>query len=263
MTTGTKRPPVTHNSNEEYHSSAGISSTQVKSFAKLNPQQWYHQYLDPCRPKQTPTKAMQLGTLTHAMVLEPDTISKTFGVLNFSRATKLGKAELADMQAAGLTVVSQEDYDLAAAMTAAIRKHKLANQLLSGGQAEQSFYRTDEETSLTIKARCDYITDTHIIDVKTCIDSDPDVWIKAAASMRYDLQAIHYQQVIEPLPFAFVNVAKSWPHSVSVVELHPDDMSRAATQWRELLNALADHIERDDWPGFDEIARPLMPAWAW
>ena len=62
---------------EAYHTAPGISSTQVKYLAKKTPTHWYAKYVS----KEIEDKysdSMSLGTVFHALVLEPETVDELF-----------------------------------------------------------------------------------------------------------------------------------------------------------------------------------------
>ena len=83
------------------------------------------------------------------------------------------------------------------------------------GKAEQSFWWTHRETGLPCKARCDYVVDDMVIDLKTTGEggANPDKFTRSIVNFHYHLQAAHYLQATGAKRFVFIAVEK-FPNSV-------------------------------------------------
>ena len=171
------------------------------------------------------------------------------------------------MAAKGIEPITSQEYDLASSVANAVWSHPIAKKLLSKGFAEQSFFKEDDETGLSCKARCDFINGDTIIALKTTGEgnSHPDKFIKSVASYLYHLQAAHYLEVIGAKRFVFIAVEKVFPYAVSITEL--DD---AALDWglklrQEALQGIAKCHEDAYWPSYtDEQPAVLsLPSWAY
>ena len=63
-------PGIYSISNEEYHSSSGISRSGIVEF-KHCPKKFWNKYLNPYYIKPEPTKALNFGNAFHTAILEP------------------------------------------------------------------------------------------------------------------------------------------------------------------------------------------------
>jgi exodeoxyribonuclease VIII len=215
---------------------------------------------------------MRLGTLTHAMILEPDTFKDEFAVMpKFDRRTTVGKkaAEEFEQEHAGKIIVDETAYEKASSIAASVRKHPVAIEGLRDGNPEVSLFW--DQYGLPCKARCDYMTGSAIFDIKTCSDASPDGFAKQIASFQYHVQAAHYAAGFREIVgwdldrFVFIAVESEAPYAVGVYTLDARSlqsgrllMERAARAYRVALE------QADTAPAFysDTIAEISVPAWA-
>ncbi|WP_422444117.1 PD-(D/E)XK nuclease-like domain-containing protein [Endozoicomonas sp. ALB091] len=110
-------------------------------------------------------------------------------------------------------VVSIADWDTAHRMCESVMRHPLANNLLTGGEAESSIFAVEPNTGLPVKVRPDYLRrqDRMMVDLKSTRDASPFRWAKDAGLRGYHIQQAMYCHVptlLEPaLPiddFVFV-----------------------------------------------------------
>ncbi len=250
-------------SNEDYHADkSSVSSSHLKLISQ-SPKLYWHRYLDPNAPKQTPTAAMRLGTLVHSMVLEPDKVHQEFGVLSAARNTKLGKAELKEFSDAGLEAVSRSDWDLAVQVAASVHKHPAAAKLLSQGEPETSWFFTDPDTGLKCKIRPDWMSDDYIIDLKTTQDASPKAFARSTCDLSYHLQQAFYLLPFQEKRFVFIAVEKTYPFQVGVYELSPDAKGLGEVKCSQAMHLLKKCRDTNHWPGYsDELQTLNLPDWA-
>jgi len=196
---------------------------------------------------QTESEVANIGTATHAALLEPDLFESDYiRMPKFDKHTKAGKEAAAafaeTMQ--GKIVFSAEDYDLVVAMRDSTLAHPIANKLLtSPGQSETSIFF--EMDGVKCKARPDRITEIdgvhYVIDVKT--SADVEKFNFSVRDYRYDVQDVFYSEAYKQLTgvkprFIFVVVGKTKTfgrHPVRVFELDQDSKDAA---WLECSNDL-------------------------
>lgn len=193
--------------NDQYHADrTHISSTVLKTAIK-DPLLYYKQYV---LGEKIPIKfqsALDLGSLIHAMVLEPHTVATDFAMWDGSR--KAGKEfELFKMKHDGKIILNKGQQDMADMMFDDFNKTKIdldngetimARDLFDGGECELSVF--GKLGHLPIKTRYDYIDVDRgvIIDVKT---TSQDVSTKKGAKeviegLGYDLSAALYLDMAE------------------------------------------------------------------
>jgi len=251
----------------DYHKVEALSA----SGAKLLLRSPAHYIAAKTAPKE-PTAAMRLGTLTHALILEPEKFDAEFAVMpKFDRRTTIGKkaAEEFEQDHVGKTIVDELAYEKARAIAASTRRHPLVAQGLTNGHAEVSLFW--DQHGVPCKARCDYMTGSAILDVKTCSDASPEGFARQIANFQYHLQAAHYaagfREVVgwELDRFIFIAVESDAPHAVGVYSLD----ARSLQSGRLLMEraAAAYHValkQAQDAPAFysDMLVEIGVPTWA-
>lgn len=181
--------------NTDYHRGPGISKSGLDLIAR-SPLHYRYATDAANENDRQPTPDQRIGSLAHALILEPETFADHYalpfeapeGALAGSdeikeRLRDLGlkvsgaKSELierlrdADPSAVfrddlfaeylaeneGKTIISREEHDAAIAMRSAVMSHPLARLLLTGdGKAELSAYWNDPETGVLCRCRPDY-----------------------------------------------------------------------------------------------------------
>ena len=92
--------------NEEYHKGPGLSSSDLKLLARSP---LHYKTAKAFHPEET--NAMRLGTAVHCAILEPDRIDVEYVLApeGIDRRTKAGKAQWAELEATGKTILSCEE----------------------------------------------------------------------------------------------------------------------------------------------------------
>jgi exodeoxyribonuclease VIII len=236
--------------NAGYHADPAISASHLHAISK-SPAHYYARYLAPNRPPSIQTAAMQFGSLVHTAVLEPDELSKRYGVCP-PRNTKAGKEAAAQMKADGIEAITQTDWDTAAAISEAVYDHPVASDLLSKG-------------ALRCKCRPDWLRpDGIVVDLKTTQDASRKGFAKSVANFRYHVQAAHYLNGLEAEKFIFIAVEKSYPFAVAVYELDASALLEGGSLAFRDLRRIATCRGLDEWPGYSqEITTLSLPMWAY
>lgn len=231
-------------------------------------------------PETPATRNMELGTVTHAMVLQPETVGDICHVCEHDARTKAGKEEKEAATAAGKILLKREEFDLCQAAAKAAREHPVGSRLLGlPGNPEVSVYWDMEIRDGAIvpcKARVDYLAEmpdgSHIaVDLKTTTSGsvNPDDLPRHIYRFHYERQAAWYLKGLTAVglvcrQFVFIFVDMKAPHLVTAVTLSDlaidhgwKDCLRAAKQWQFCT-------EQDDWPGYsDQIVELDLPTWAY
>jgi len=251
-------------SNADYHADPAISASQLKTVMQ-SPYHYWSRYLDPDRVAMVPTAAMRLGSLAHCAVLEPDELSKRYGITP-DRRSNAGKALAAEMEASGIEAVTAQEMEQALAMADAVRSNSTAALLLSNGAAEQSFWWDDIPTGLRCKCRPDWLSadGATIVDLKTCVDASPAGFAKSVAQWSYQVQAAHYLCGTLATRFVFVAVEKTAPYAIGVYELDAQAMVHGAVLRHNALQRIQDCRAINEWPGYTDggIETIQLPGWA-
>lgn len=221
-------------------------------------------YLDSEPKPQTP--AMQLGSITHVCILEPDRFNTEFVCSpKLDKRTKAGKEEYAQFEAenSGKVVVDKSSFDKAVSMRDSVRAHKAARALLDAGSAEQSVFWNDSEFEVGCKARGDWVRENIIVDLKTSSDASPSGFAKSIANFRYHVQAAHYEAGFDIDKFVFIVVESEPPYGVAVYAVDADMLLRGSEARKRNMDAYAECIQTDKWPGYpDSVQTIALPTWA-
>jgi len=250
-------------SNADYHADPAISASQLKTVMQ-SPYHYWSRYLDPSCTPTIATSAMKLGSLTHCAVLEPDELSKRYGITP-DRRSNAGKALAAEMEATGIEAVTAQEMEQALAMAASVRSNSTAALLLSNGAAETSHWFDDIPTGLRCKCRPDWLSadGATIVDLKTCQDASPAAFARSVAAWSYQVQAAHYLAGTLATRFVFVAVEKTAPYAIGVYELNTEALIHGSIARHNALQRIQDCRAINEWPGYtDGIQTLQLPGWA-
>jgi len=260
-------------SNKDYHAHAAIGSTTLKAICKTS-------VLHAMERPFNPSAAMILGTAVHTAIFEPETFVDEYLVSpKFDRRTKAGKEGYANFQEMALckTVINDEQMSVIGSMKQSIMSHPIANTMITGGDAELSFFTTCPETGLELKCRPDYVKDGALIDLKTCQDASARGFAKSCADLMYHVQAAFYLDVYNLKngatfnEFYFLAVESSAPHGIGIYKLETEAIEYGRIQYKEALRKLKEYliakelgeIDRHAFSYSNEIININLPAWVY
>jgi exodeoxyribonuclease VIII len=222
-------------------------------------------------PQRAQTPAMLFGSLVHALLFEPHTISARYHVGDVDRRTKAGKADYEAITAAGLSVVKPPMYDRAVAVSSAIRMSSLVGNYFINAQHELPVTWTHPGTGIVCKGKVDW---THpgtrtLLDLKTSRDIGVRAFGRASASMGYVGQlggmyrdACRYGLGWEPARILIVAVESDAPHDVAVYQLDSQAIEHGEATVNDYLARLAECRRDDRWPGAHPDVEVLdVPGW--
>ena len=274
---------------EQYLAVDALSATGLKLLARSP---WHYRN----RIETDPTPAMLRGSLAHCAVLEPDAMAKRYCVVpeaapaRPSRRQWEAKKPSAESQSAmawwtlfqqenaGRELVSHADYAVCAMQLEAVRSEPELAALLRAGHGEVSIFWIDQPTGIYCKARPDWLpvleglrrgTAITPLDLKTCSDESPNGFGRAAARLRYDLQAAHYTAGIEAATglrvekFVFGAVTSKPPVLAVPYVLTDEIRDQGRDERRELMERLALCQRENQWPAYGAGFQLLdFPAYA-
>ena len=239
--------------NAEYQEMPCISSHWLKDILD-SPAHCYRKHLDPQRPVQTSTKAMQFGTLVHCLALTPLQFGNEFALDSGSRRTKADKARYADLCASGVTVIHPDDFIHAQALVAAIKAHPDARLLLTGGQKEKTLIQERERGLLPLKARLDihHPDQRRVVELKTI--HSLEAMDKAIDRYRYALSAAFYADIAQAETVQFIFVQTQAPYEVATFEMPRLQLQDGREQYQSALCRFDECWKTGEWPE----AAPIM-----
>lgn len=262
-------------SNEDYHSGEGYSKSQLDMVAESPGLLGWAKKA----PRDISSKASNLGTALHTLLLEPELFSKQFVCepVGTERKSNVGKAnaQLFEDEVArlGQSILKIEELDMLHAQADSVMAHPEARALLESkvGKAELSAYWTDPETGLLCRCRPDWWAYPEVIvDVKTTDYPAAYPFGKSVFDYRYHVQDSFYTdgcsiasgtQVDE---FLFLAVGKKREMGRYPVHLHrlaPRAKDLGRHLYQQDLNTIVsctEHIGSDAslWPAIEHLDLP-------
>lgn len=224
---------VVFDSNEQYHSSPGISASGLKSIHKKSVYHFLNQ-------KPFESSSMALGTAVHCAMLEPDLYYKEFHVMpKIDRRTKSGKEQyLAEQEKANdKKIVAFDDHQKITAILNNFRDNELAQKYCKG-EIELSHYTEHEGIKVRVRPDCLNRVENFISDVKTCQDNAPMAFKRDIYKYGYHLQCAFYSDMlgIPAQNFRFIAVETNYPFSVEVYGLSDEMIDQGRNAWKRAFN---------------------------
>ncbi|KAM9863107.1 PD-(D/E)XK nuclease-like domain-containing protein [Leucobacter sp. BZR 635] len=219
------------------------------------------------------SKAMDIGTATHALVLEDRDITALWpeDLLTPSGRRSTGKdaqAWEAAQEAAGLIVVSESEKEAITVMANNVRLHPDCGPALAqAGQAEASMFGTCPETGLRLRGRFDFLPDAHPIalDLKTAQNSSLKGFTRAIDDRSYDVQWGHYLDLASIIgldyvrDMMFIVVANVPPFNVNVIQLDEYWKEMGMERARGARRRFLECSESGVWPGYPPGVKTASP----
>jgi len=203
------------------------------------------------------TKALRLGSLTHALVLEPDTVDARYAAApECDRRTKDGKASYDSFvaAAAGKTVVTADEFELAQNVARSMRR---ARESLAVSFVATEVMLSVEYNGTILKSAIDAVgSDGYLYDLKTAECASARGFLQSVRSYSYNLQAHFYRTVYQAATgervrgFRFIVAEKSEPWAWAIYEIGPELMTFAALEFEDAVVKYRSCLELDAWPGY-------------
>ena len=221
-------------------------------------------------PEADADSAADLGTLVHALALEPDSFTSRYVVApSFNGRSNDGKASKESFEqtaaAAGLAVVDQDTFRQANLMVGSMLAHPEFRRLLRamGGYSEVTILWRDAETGLLCKARVDRLVIVEggaiVLDLKTTAAIEKIKW--SITDYGYDRQEAHYTEGLQAVGFpnvwfffGFVSSSLSLKkYPVRFVQLRDETKAEARLAQRARMEAYKNALEFNDFYGVETI----------
>jgi exodeoxyribonuclease VIII len=221
------------------------------------------------------TDAMNLGSLVHAMLLEPHLVERLFVASpKFDRRTKGGREDYIRFLNShpGQKVVTEAEWEQASLMAESVRQHPHARPMLDNviahGSAEKEYYWTDSR-GIERKAKVDglYYGDESapefIVDVKTTIDASPQGFRKSISKFCYGTQMAYYCEAAQPIHrrAIIIAVAKTPPFGVGLYRFGEEAIDRAQKVVDHWLDLYLQCSKDNHWPTYWDTKDVDVPDW--
>jgi len=170
---------------------------------------------------------------------------------------------------AGAVLISEQEYEQASRVAAAVHAHPRAHELLLAGQAEVPMYWADAETGIDCKGRPDYVSPAALVDLKLTRNIESRPFFAQQYGLGTHLQISFYYDGLDAIgrhvDEAYVIAAENVrPYDVAVYRVPSDLIAFGRDEYRWLLRRLRECVETDTWPGTcPDVSDYEIPAWAW
>jgi hypothetical protein len=262
---------------EEYHARPEWSHSQLK-YLPDSPEEFWGRFVAKGKEKPVwvtafePTRAMELGTTFHGMLLEkllPPVVPANILASNGAMTTTAAK----QFKLAFPNYVKPQEYEcLKYAVDRCHADPEIAAYLDTEGFVEHSLFWTDEATGLDCRARldklCRFGDGLEILDLKFSGGTDQR-WVEAqVAKMLYFRQAAFYtdavQRVYGPVnAFTFLFVRNDAPYDAYLWRINPNDLDMGRRRNALALADLAARLQSNNWRSekFGRINHFTLPKW--
>lgn len=253
---------VTGMPNDAYHSGPGISKSGLDLIARSPAHYAY-------RTASEPTRAMVIGSATHAAILEPAEFDKQYMLLRDVTDRRSSVYKQAAEQFGADNVLTGTEADAVIGMRESVRLNSSAVELLdASGHVEIAAFATDPVTGVLVKCKFDkLLNDLRSVDLKTTQDLRD--FAKSVANYRYHVQQAYYSDVfawatgLQLESFDFLAVEKDAPNASRIFRLDTPSVDYGRKLYRQALDLYAECLHRNDWPmpdgGLEYIT---LPNWA-
>lgn len=255
-------------SNDDYHSSDGVSRSVLWTFKEL-PQKYFHQYLSGNyeRPKQT--ESYLIGNMVHTLLLEPHLFYEQYFVMpKVNRVTKQGKLDYADalVEAGTKELVNEAQLECVMDMVDSLNSQQVVESVVSTAICEQSIFWRDEETGLMCKARPDIWSHPLCADLKTTEDAGMRSFQISAMKYGYFMQAAMIYEALKSIgspfdKFLFICVEKKKPYSVGMYMLDDAALKFGIDLFHSTLRKFAECQRTNIWPDYG-VQMLTLPKYA-
>lgn len=274
---------------DSYHADSAVGSSGLKAFSEC-PALYEYEYLNPDRAKERASKYLSIGSHAHIALLEPHIFKEDYAIAPEMAITNRGKknedkkpmnkthgdwtAFESGALLAGKKAILYSEHQQAIVMSEVIKRHDLANAMLTGGKAEMSFFAKDEETGEMVKARPDYLVNIPnigvvLVDYKTSsVNMKTSKQSVQAFGLGRHIQAAHHKTVTEAATggkineVVYITQSQEAPHLIRIFRMPEEGLRLGAEQCRVQLRGIAECRARGMWPDYPHIIEDyIVPHW--
>lgn len=230
---------------------------------------YYKYYKDHPEDRPDPSVDMEIGSVLHYLVNEPENVSKYVFVLKeYERPhvksdyrntenREWKNSLLAAAAAAGQEVISSDDYQIAEDMYDALTRDEEVRDLLFNKELESEKMTVWEVDGIQYKMKTDKEHDLYMLDLKKMRDASYRAAEKAIFSYGYDLQGGMYSdggRIVAASeffkPYYIVCIEDTPPYLTSVHLLTDEVLQHGADRYRRLGKQMAVCERTGIWPGY-------------
>lgn len=261
------KPGIYEISNEEYHSSIGISNSGISEFIRSPYHYWYKYLSNDYQEKSTPN--YEFGKAFHKFVLENDLFWNEYVIApNINKNTKEYK-EFWEKNSSK-KVIGSDDLEVLKRMHDSLMSHLDAAKLIRHAKPEKSLYWYDNEQNVLCKARPDLLFDAILADLKTTVCANEKPYSRSIYEYGYHRQAAlgldGYSAITGKEVKIFIHIAieKTPPYAVAVYQLDEESIAQGRVEYQSILSAYRNCLLTNEWPSYgqNKIQTISIPRYA-
>ena len=220
-----------------------LSYSSLKEFSKSP-----SHYINYVFSKREPSKEMNMGSLIHLLLLQPDEFSKQFAVSpSVDRRTAVGKEKYNEFvaQSEGKSVVSEEELELANQICSRLLSNGSVKTYIDSCTAYEQEWKADIH-GLPFRGFIDGKADEYTIEIKTTSDASPDAFIRDFYNRKYHIQAALYYLATGLMPIYIVIETKA-PYNFFIANIHLDYIGLGLKEVEDLANKFKECMTLSAW----------------
>jgi len=247
----------------EFIQNRPLSYSSIKEFAK-SPRHYVHYVL----AKREPSKAMNLGSLIHCLIMYPSKFNDQFIIApNVDRRTKDGKATWEEFisRSNGKIVVTQDELEEAEQITNSVLSNwKISNTVKECTSFEQEFKH--DILGLPFRGFVDGVNSgNYILEIKTMSDASPSNVTREFYNRKYHIQAGLYN-LVHKLPVKYLIVETNAPYNSMLVDVADEYIEKGQQELMDLVDKFNTCMDLDAFNagyGFMESEEFVvgLPSW--
>lgn len=240
-----------------YHLHPAWSPTALKAAVTGTMAAWWHRF-QPGAPPFVPSSDMVKGDLVDALLTPPFDLKERFAAYaTIARNTKIGAANCAEAEAAGLTPVSSEMVEQAQRIRDALHADPVIGEVLAAMDpaASQQPHFWEDEAGRPCRCLPDVVTsDGRLFDLKKTRSALPRRFYWQAKDLAYDLQLAHlalgheHRHGRAPLEVGVIAFEWEEPFDCSLLILDAQDLAIGLERREEAFRRIAECQASGIWP---------------
>jgi hypothetical protein len=230
-----------------------VRHSRLKEMGR-SPLHYYHSVQDD-RPD---TLSLRLGRGAHGLAFGLPVV-----VWPGRRAGKAWEAFEAERTAAGCVILNEREHHEAQSVADALRRHRVASDLLFGGQVVHEHTIHWEWMGRACQSTPDALRPSALIDLKTTRSAEPGKFARDAMWMGYHAQLAFYrhglaQAGLDVPPGTFIVAVESKaPHAVTVLRLTDRALLAGEKLIRLWFERLLQCEAANHWPAYTDAIEPF------
>jgi hypothetical protein len=242
-------------SNEEYHSSNGISNSGIKLLLQCPKKYWY-EYLSGKAEKEDKSHFV-IGSALHTLILEPHLFSKNFFIMEkVNKRTNEGKEkyQAALENAKGRKIITTEEFEKIQAMVDSVKSEPL-HKRIGKGHIEHSL--AWDYDGVLLRNRPDFYNDDLIVDIKTTFSYGYHRQAAMAIDGLFELTGKKREL------FLLIVVEKTAPYLAAFYALEELDIEQGRREYQKAAALYKECVAKNYWPGYSNKVESIgLPRWA-